>query len=58
MLRFPIRGITMNDISSIAKQLGSRGGSSTLKKYGKDHFKKISLLAAKSRQDKAKKSTY
>jgi len=37
--------------SSIAQQLGKAGGSKTLKKYGKKHFKEI----AKKRWDKEKK---
>lgn len=29
------------DISEVLKQQASKGGNTTLKKYGKDHFKKI-----------------
>lgn len=43
----------MNDTSAIAKQLGSRGGKATLNKYGKSHFKKLSEMAVKVKQEKA-----
>lgn len=42
------------DISNIAKQLGSKGGKATKKKYGEDHFKKISKLGLEARRAKAK----
>ncbi len=37
------------DIKEIAKQLGKRGGDTTKKKYGKDHYKKIGMKGAKKR---------
>lgn len=42
----------MEDITAsvIAKALGKRGGQTTLDKYGKDHFKKISKKAAIARK--------
>ena len=45
----------MGDKSIAAQTLGQMGGWATRKKYGNDHFKKISQLAAKARQEKAAK---
>lgn len=42
------------DISKIAKALGKKGGEKTVEKYGVDHFKKISELGVKARQEKKK----
>lgn len=43
------------DTSQIAKMLGSKGGNKTLENKGKDHFRRISKLAAKARKAKRKK---
>jgi hypothetical protein len=40
--------------SDIAKLLGKKGGQSTVKKYGKDHLKRISKLGLEARRAKAK----
>lgn len=34
---------------TIGQQFGSLGGTATLKRYGKDHFKNLSKLAAEKR---------
>ena len=39
--------------SQIAQQLGKRGGTRTLRKYGPDHFKRISALAVAAKKLKA-----
>ena len=39
-------------IREMAKELGSRGGKTTLSKYGPDHFKKLSEKAAEDRKAK------
>ena len=33
--------MTKKNISEAAKELGKKGGSATLKKYGKEHFSKL-----------------
>jgi hypothetical protein len=38
----------------LARELGKHGGESTFKKYGQDHFKKISKLGLEARRTKAK----
>jgi hypothetical protein len=52
----------MDDVTTLmAKALGQRGGKKTVEKYGKEHMKRISDLAAKARTAKAearKKSAY
>lgn len=35
------------DASTIAKELGKRGGLKTLEKYGNDHFKKLRQISIK-----------
>jgi hypothetical protein len=40
--------------SIIAAALGQLGGRATQKKYGADHFKRISKLAVEARRAKAK----
>lgn len=37
------------DTSEIAKELGRRGGQSTSKKYGKEHFKNMQKLSVASK---------
>ncbi len=32
------------------KEVAKKGGDSTLKKYGKDHYKKMGILSGKSRK--------
>jgi len=44
-------------IKDIGKALGSRGGRATLKKYGKDYFKKLSELGVKARKEKKAEDT-
>ncbi len=38
-------------LKTAAKELGSRGGKKTAKRFGIEHFRKIQLLAAKKRKE-------
>lgn len=40
------------DSTQAAKVLGKRGGEATKKKLGKEHFKRISKLGVKARNEK------
>ena len=42
----------------LARELGKHGGESTFKKYGQDHFKKISKLGLDVRRAKAKSKKF
>ena len=43
-------------ISAIASELGKKGGKSTLKKLGKEHYKKISKIGVAARREKRAKN--
>lgn len=40
------------EINSFAKALGQKGGQTTAKKYGTEHYKKISALGKEARRKK------
>jgi len=41
-------------LKTVAKELGSRGGKKTAKRFGIEHYRKIQLLAAKKRKENRK----
>jgi hypothetical protein len=41
-------------LEDIGKAFGSLGGNATMKKYGRKHFKKLSELGIKARNNKKK----
>jgi hypothetical protein len=43
----------MDVTTLMAKTLGQKGGQKTREKYGNEHFRKLSMLSAKVRKDKA-----
>lgn len=43
------------EVQEIAKKLGSRGGTATKNKLGKEHYKKIGALGGKKNKGKKRK---
>ena len=44
----------MDEFRNLARLLGSNGGKKTLEKYGKDHFKEMSIKAIEAKKQAKK----